>query len=201
MTHSLPLSRPLSIAAPALLLTAALFVLMQWLIATQEAAIESTPPIQFNAIVLPKPIPEPPPPHPRQAPEPKAPPQATLRTDPGPAGTTGLKVSLRPVTMVGPKSRPTRLGSGALVPFLRVPPSYPGYAVNRGIEGYVDLAFTVTPAGRTADIEVIGGQPQGVFDRAAVKAVAQWKYRPRMVDGQPIATRNVRTRVRFELQK
>lgn len=200
MTHSLPLSRPAGIAAPALLATAALFMLMQWLIATQQASIEAAPTLQFNEITLPKPIHEIVPRQTKPVPPPEQPPPTGLRSHPVPTDGGGSTVVFKSMRFELPKNRGTRLGSGALVPGIRVPPVYPGRALTQGIEGYVDLAFTVTAAGGVADIRVIDARPSGVFDRAAVRAVAQWKYHPRMVDGRPIATRGVRTRIRFELK-
>ena len=32
-------------------------------------------------------------------------------------------------------------------------------------------------------------EPEGIFDRAAVRAVSKWKFKPRIVDGQPVAAR------------
>lgn len=201
MTHSLPISRPTGVAGPALVVTAALFALMQWLISTQEAQIQAAPAFKFNEITLPRPIREIPPAPPHRVPKPKLPPPVVHIDHPSATNNHVVRVVLGPVATPTPGSLPTTLGSGSLVPFLRVPPSYPGYALSHSIEGYVDLAFTVTAAGKTADIRVIGAKPTGIFERAATKAVEQWKYRPRMIDGQAIATRDVRTRVRFELKK
>ncbi len=62
-------------------------------------------------------------------------------------------------------------------------PLYPRGALLRGVEGWVELEFTVTETGAVADAVVIASHPNRVFDRAALRAVYRWKYKPRIVDG------------------
>jgi len=40
------------------------------------------------------------------------------------------------------------------------------------------------------DIAVVSAEPGGVFDAAAVAAVAAWRYRPRVVNGRPVMQRS-----------
>lgn len=63
------------------------------------------------------------------------------------------------------------------------------------------MRFDVTATGATDNIRVIASEPQGVFDREVVRAVKQWKYRPRVVDGKPRPSYNVTERVSFKLDK
>lgn len=77
-------------------------------------------------------------------------------------------------------------------------PVYPRKAMRRGVEGSVRLAFTITPAGKVTDIEVVESQPRGTFDRAAENAVASWTYRPFIENGVPVAKR-VTQALDFEL--
>lgn len=97
----------------------------------------------------------------------------------------------------------TSLGTGGndrdVVPLVRVDPQYPPRAKQRGIEGYVDIEFTIGPAGTVQDPKVIGADPQGVFDQNALRAVRRWRYNARMVDGEPVARHGVKVRIRFEL--
>jgi protein TonB len=60
----------------------------------------------------------------------------------------------------------------------RVSPDYPTAAARDGVEGFVILAYSVTAAGRTADIVVTESSPPGVFDRAARNALASWRFEP-----------------------
>ena len=50
----------------------------------------------------------------------------------------------------------------------KVQPIYPTRALERGIEGYVLLEFTVTDAGIAIDPTVVESDPTGIFDRAAL---------------------------------
>ncbi len=93
------------------------------------------------------------------------------------------------------------MGDGALMPFYRVPPSYPSRAVTRGVEGYVDLIFDVTATGTTTNIRVTYAQPKGYFERAAKRAIQRWKYKPQVMDGVPQAARGQTTRLEFKIEK
>lgn len=79
------------------------------------------------------------------------------------------------------------------------PPVYPRAAVRRDQEGWVDVEFTVLADGSTADVEVIDASPDRVFERASLRAVEQWRFRPRVYRGQPIDQR-VSTRINFQLE-
>lgn len=97
----------------------------------------------------------------------------------------------------------TSLGAGGAdrdtVPLVRVDPEYPPRARQRGIEGYVDIEFTISPVGTVQNPRVIGAQPAIVFDQAALRAVRKWKYNPRIEGGVPVARSGVQVRLRFEL--
>ena len=79
-----------------------------------------------------------------------------------------------------------------------VQPSYPMRAVNAKIEGWVDVEFTVAETGKVRDVSVRASSNPGVFDDAAVKAVAQWRYKPVLRDAKPVPVRS-EIRVRFTL--
>jgi protein TonB len=64
----------------------------------------------------------------------------------------------------------------------------------------VDLVFTVTTAGTVRD-PVVEFSTSSLFDRAAIRAVLKFKYKPRVVDGQPVDVPNVKTRIRFQLEE
>ncbi len=84
------------------------------------------------------------------------------------------------------------------VPLVRVPPQYPIRAAERGIEGWVVLRFTITATGTVENPTVIDAKPKRIFDRAAVRALKKWKYRPRVVDGVPIE-RTEEVKLSFDL--
>ena len=78
------------------------------------------------------------------------------------------------------------------------PPKYPSVALKREVTGWVEITFTVTPQGNTADIEVDSFEPSAIFNRAAVRAVEKWQFEPVQFRGQVISQRVV-TRLAFEL--
>jgi len=84
------------------------------------------------------------------------------------------------------------------VPLVRVPPQYPIRAAERGIEGWVVLSFTITATGTVENPRVLDAQPKRIFDRAAIRALKKWKYRPRVVDGTAIS-RVEEVRLTFDL--
>lgn len=88
---------------------------------------------------------------------------------------------------------------GEYLPIVKVAPQYPRRALSRGIEGYVILEYTVTKQGTVKDPLVIEAKPEGTFDRAAIKSALRYKYKPRVVDGEPIEVSGVRTRITFQL--
>ncbi len=89
---------------------------------------------------------------------------------------------------------------GEYLPIVKVAPIYPRRAQTRGIEGWVLLSFTVTETGSVIDPVVIDAEPQGIFDRAAMKAVERFKYKPRVVNGKAMAVHNVEHLITFELE-
>ena len=88
--------------------------------------------------------------------------------------------------------RPLQLVSGAGAP-------YPAEARERGLEGFVMVRYDVDESGRVVNPEVVSAQPAGVFDAAALAAVASWQYSPRMVGGEAVAVRGLTSRVSFKL--
>lgn len=90
-------------------------------------------------------------------------------------------------------------GDGEYLPIRRVAPVYPRRALQRGIEGYVVVEFTVTKVGAVRDPIVIEAQPEGIFEQAAIAAAAKFKYKPRTVNGVETEVAGVRTRIRFDI--
>jgi len=88
---------------------------------------------------------------------------------------------------------------GEYLPIVKVAPIYPRRAQTRGLEGYVLVEFTVTKTGSVTDPRVIRAEPPNVFERAALAAVLKFKYKPRVIDGEPIDVPGVQNLIRFEL--
>ncbi len=59
-----------------------------------------------------------------------------------------------------------------------VAPEYPRAAERRGVEGRVTVLYTVAADGSVATVEIVSATPAGVFDRAALRAVENWRFEP-----------------------
>jgi protein TonB len=90
------------------------------------------------------------------------------------------------------------IAEGDYLPIVRVAPVYPSRALSRGLEGFVDMSFTVTATGTVKD-PIVLQSTSSLFERAATRAVLKFKYKPRVVDGVPVEVSGVKTRITFEL--
>ena len=93
------------------------------------------------------------------------------------------------------------VSDGEYMPLVRLQPRYPNRALNRGIEGYCVVSFTVTKAGTVRGAVPEDCQPSGYFEKASLKALEKFKYKPRVVDGQPIEVEGVAYKFTFNLEK
>lgn len=91
------------------------------------------------------------------------------------------------------------IAEGDYLPIVRVAPIYPARAQSRGLEGYVDMSFTVTAIGTVID-PIVVFSTSGLFVRAATRAVLKFKYKPRVVDGIPVDVSGVKTRITFKME-
>ena len=87
-----------------------------------------------------------------------------------------------------------------VIPLNEVLPVYPDNARRRGIEGYVKLAFTITPDGKVENVRVVESSPKNVFDREARRAAVRWRFAPRSEGGRAVAREAVKT-LQFRLEK
>ena len=86
-----------------------------------------------------------------------------------------------------------------VVPIVRVQPQYPLRASERGIEGWVEVEFTISKLGTVKEPRVINSHPSSIFDRSALKAIRKWKYNPKIEDGEPVERPGIKVRLKFEL--
>ena len=91
------------------------------------------------------------------------------------------------------------VAEGDYLPIVRVAPVYPSRALSRGVEGYVDMSFTVTTAGTVKD-PIVLFSTSSLFERAATRAVLKFKYKPRVTDGIPVEVAGVKTRITFKIE-
>jgi periplasmic protein TonB len=138
---------------------------------------------------------------PRREPEPAtAPPAAATEPERIAANTTAAAAPAPPAAPPAappPSARPGARTSEP-IPLVKVQPDYPPAAKKRRTEGWVELQFLVGVDGVPKQIEVIRAQPPGMFDRAAIRAMSRWKFKPAERDGQPVEAR-AKTTVGFKL--
>jgi protein TonB len=66
----------------------------------------------------------------------------------------------------------------------RVEPVYPALAKQIGRGGHVELRAIIATDGTIQSLQVVGGDP--MFYQSALDAVQQWRYRPTVLNGQPV---------------
>ena len=94
-------------------------------------------------------------------------------------------------------------GDGEYLPIVKVAPIYPRRAQTRGITGFCIVTYTVTTTGAIRDPYVASEtdcSPKGIFERASLKAALKFKYKPRVVDGEPIEVAGVQNKFTYELE-
>ena len=79
-----------------------------------------------------------------------------------------------------------RVSSGVMQALLikKVEPKYPEEAHKKHVEGTIVLKAIISPEGDVQDLTVISGDP--LLVPAALEAAKQWKYKPYLLNGQPI---------------
>ena len=138
------------------------------------------------------------PPKPPEMP-PETPPQDMDNVDPSAPTINVAPPTVASETSIGGPGG-MNIAEGDYLPIVRVAPVYPARALSRGLEGYVDMAFTVTTTGTVKD-PVVVFSTSSLFERAAIRAVLKFKYKPRVVDGVPVEVPNVKTRITFKIEE
>jgi protein TonB len=186
-------------------ITFGLFFLMQFLIAMDVIEPEKGDSIKIADITMPDIELE----VQREQPKPEVPdepedlpdlPEPEINLN-APAG-EGIQVS-RAVVDVGD------LGGNAAVsasdaeylPIVVIQPQYPNRALQRGIEGWCQVMFTVDENGGVQDAVVVDADPPEIFDSASLRAVARFKFNPRTKDGTTVKTPGVQYVFRFNLEQ
>jgi periplasmic protein TonB len=77
-----------------------------------------------------------------------------------------------------------------------VAPQYPPEAGRARIEGTVVLLAVIGTDGSVKDVRVENGLP--ILAQAAIDAVKQWRYKPYMIDGEPVEV-DSRITINFKL--
>ncbi|MCW8928667.1 MAG: TonB family protein [Gammaproteobacteria bacterium] len=87
-----------------------------------------------------------------------------------------------------------------VVPLVRISPVYPSRAARIGIEGWVKMEVFIDSSGSVEKVKVLDAHPSNIFNRAAIKAMKRWRFRPKMVAGKAVP-RIAEQQMNFKLQK
>ena len=88
-----------------------------------------------------------------------------------------------------PKAKPTgpqRIGGQVAEANLirKVAPAYPPLAKSARVQGTVKFTATISKDGNIENLQLVSGHP--LLVNAAKEAVLQWKYKPTLLNGEPV---------------
>ncbi|WP_321395051.1 TonB family protein [Emcibacter sp.] len=104
-----------------------------------------------------------------------------------------------PVTPELPHKNTVGFSDGEVYAITAVAPEYPVSAARQGLSGYVVVGFTVDKRGAVTDAYVIESSSR-LFEKSALRAITKFKYKPKVVDGSPVAQGNLLYKFTYELQ-
>lgn len=87
-----------------------------------------------------------------------------------------------------------------VVPLIRIAPRYPSRAARLGIEGWVKMEIIIDSKGAVEKVKVLAARPSNLFNRAAIRAIKQWRFRPKIVSGKAVS-RTAEQQINFKLKK
>lgn len=87
------------------------------------------------------------------------------------------------------------------VPYYKIKPKYPQEALESNIEGYVLMKIDISEDGSVENVKVTGGEKVSLFETAAMRAVAKWKYKSFLDEqGNPTKKTDYMVRVDFKIK-
>jgi periplasmic protein TonB len=99
-----------------------------------------------------------------------------------PGGFGDMPVALPPRPVAAKPLLVSHWAEGNLI--YRVQPSYPALARQVRVQGAVELRAIISKAGTIENLVVVRGHP--MLSAAAIEAVRQWRYRPYLLNNEPI---------------
>lgn len=90
---------------------------------------------------------------------------------------------------------------GEMLPLVAIAPQYPQRALQRGIEGWCLVSFTVDGNGNVIEetITVVDADPVNIFNRSSERAARRFKFQPRVVDGVGVPVEGVQYVFRYNM--
>lgn len=154
---------------------------------TEPQVVEAKPSVVSQVVRPPvKPVSRPQPTEPVAAKVPAAPAPATPRNEPSRSVETVGQAS-RPPAVPAPKREVFRHEPAFLAP--PRPPVYPAQAKRRNQQGVVLVEVRLDEYGKLVELKLLRSSGVESLDRSAMKAVAAWRFRAEIEDGQPVPSR------------
>lgn len=110
---------------------------------------------------------------------------------------------LTPTVNAGDAMSKMKMTAGSdrdIIPLVRINPDYPPRALSRGLQGWVIVQFTITATGTVKDAKVVDSS-NSIFNDAALKAIARWRYNPKVEEGVAVERVGVQTKLVFQLER
>ncbi|ABN59720.1 energy transducer TonB [Shewanella baltica] len=201
MSQNALVSRTGLILASALI-TLGLFVFMAQLINNPQTITgQASDAPQINILMAERtPIP------PKEKTKPEPPKPIPVRERVSVPGETSESLTFTPETFMPEMPTQTTLYTQSAMtaealPVVQVSPRYPIDAAQSGKEGYVVVGFDITADGTVSNVRVLDANPKRVFDKAALSAVQNWKYKPKFDAGKAVAQLNQQVQLDFKLDQ
>jgi periplasmic protein TonB len=121
-----------------------------------------------------------------------APPAISDGTPDGDPSSTGIPLTVAPVKPPDPPpavkkapAKPIRIGSMESSQLIhKVQPAYPSMARQLRVQGVVEFTAVIGKTGSIQNLQLVRGHPMLV--KAAEEAILQWKYKPTLLNGEPV---------------
>lgn len=114
----------------------------------------------------------------------------------------GMQVSVSPTLHNLSMPTPTMTMDTNPTVLSQVPPRYPQRALRRRQQGKVVVEFMINEMGsvKPGSVVIVKSTPPGVFDKAVLRAIQRWRFKTRIVNGQPVPFK-ARQELEFKLEK
>lgn len=90
---------------------------------------------------------------------------------------------------------------GEYLPIAKIAPTYPRRALSRGKEGYCTVEYTVGKTGAVKNVRAIDCSPPNYFEKTSIAAAKKFKYKPRIIDGEPVEVAGVKNKFTYKLDQ
>ncbi|MCP5381946.1 MAG: TonB family protein [Kordiimonadaceae bacterium] len=115
---------------------------------------------------------------------------------------TSAQYIMKYIDLIVPEHAPLNEDNNGdeFLPSKRVNPKYPAEAADNGIEGFAVLLFDVNEKGNTQNVKAIASSSH-FFEPVSIRAVQQYKYKPKLINDTPVPVKNLLVRLEYKLER